>query len=99
MPANSSQWSGDSIYKLCPQIFTPIYTIHALVNNENLSCVFALLPSKIEIVYEQFFTTVCNDVTKGFIPMQRYNGMQQYNNGIDTDGFLVYFDTAAINAI
>ena len=99
MLANSSQWSGDGIYKLCPQIFTPIYTIHALVNNENLSCVFALLPSKIEIVYEQFFTTVCNDVTKGFIPMQRYNGMQQYNNGIDTDGFLVYFDTAAINAI
>ena len=43
------------------------------------------MPSKTEIVYEQFFTTVCNPVRS--------------NNGNDPDGFLVDFETAAINSI
>ena len=86
MLACSSQWFGDGTFKLCPQqIFSQIYTIHALVNGEVLPCAFALLPSKIEIVYEQFFTPVCNSVIN--------------NNGNDPDGFLVNFETAAINAI
>ena len=85
MLANPSQWFGDDTFKLCPQIFSQICTIHALVNHEVLSCVFALLPSKTEIVYEQFFKTVCNAVRN--------------NNGNDPDGFLADFETAAINAI
>ena len=85
MLASSSQWFGGGTFKICPQIFSQIYTIHVLVNGEVLPCVFALLPSKIEIVYEQFFTPVCNAVRN--------------NNGNDPDGFLVKFETAAINAI
>ena len=85
MLANSCQWFGDGTFKLCAQIFSQIYTIHALVNHEVLPCVFTLLPSKTEIVYEQFFTTVCNAVRN--------------KNGNDPDGFLVDFETAAINAI
>ena len=85
MLANSSQWFGDGTFKLCPQIFPQIYTTHTLVTHEVLPCVFALLPSKAEIVYEQLFTTVCNAVRN--------------NNGNDPDGFLVDFETAAINAI
>ena len=84
MLANSSQWFGDGTFKLCPQIF-PSDITHALVNHEVLPFVFALLPSKAEIVYEQLFTTVCNAVRN--------------NNGNDPDGFLVDFETAAINAI
>ena len=85
MLANSSQWFGDGVFKLCPQMFSQIYTIHALVSHEVLPCVFALLPSKAEIVYWQFFTTVCNAVRN--------------SNGNDPDEFLVDFETAAINAI
>ena len=85
MLANSSQWFGDDTFKLCPQIFSQIYTIHALVNHEVLPCVFALLPPKTEIVYEQFFTKVCNALRN--------------NNGNEPDGFLVDFETVAINAI
>ena len=85
MLANSSQWFGDGTFKLWPQIFSQIYTIDALVNHEVLPCVFGLLPSKAEIVYEKFFTTVCNTVRN--------------NNGNDPEGFLVDFETAAINAI
>ena len=36
MLANSSQWFGDGTFKLCPQIFSQIYTIRALVNHEVL---------------------------------------------------------------
>ena len=85
MLANSSQWFVDGTFRLCPQIFSQIHTIHALVNPEVLPCVFARLPSKAEMVYEQFFTTVCNAVRN--------------NNGNDPDGFLVDCETVAINAI
>ena len=54
MLVNCSQWFSDGSFKLCPQIFSKIYTIHALVNHEVFPCVFSLLPSKTEIVYEQF---------------------------------------------
>ena len=47
-------------------------------------CVFAILPSKAEIV-DELFTMVCNAVRN--------------NNGNDADGFLVDFETAAIHAI
>ena len=56
--ANSSQWFGDGTFKLCPQIFYQINTIHPLINHEVLPCVFALLPSNTKIVYEYFFATV-----------------------------------------
>ena len=79
------QWFSDHTLKLCPQIFSQRYTIHALVNHEVVPCVFIFLSSKTEIVYEQFFTTVCNAVRN--------------NNGNGPDGFLVDFETAAINAI
>ena len=39
--ANSSQCFGDSIFKLCPQIFSQIYTIHVLVNCDVSPCVNA----------------------------------------------------------
>ena len=46
---------------------------------------FALLPSKAEIVHKQFFTAVRHAVRN--------------NDGNDPDGFLVDFETAAINGI
>ena len=85
MLADPSQWFGDGTFKPYPQVFSQIYTIHALVNHDFLPCVFAHLPSIAEIVYEQYFTTVCNAVRN--------------NNGNDPDGLLVDFETAAINAI
>ena len=85
MLADPSQWFGDGTFKPYPQAFSQIYTIHALVNHDLLPCVFAHLPFKAEIVYEQYFTTVCNAVRN--------------NNGNDPDGLFVDFQTAAINAI
>ena len=85
MLADPSQWFGDGTFKPYPQVFSQIYTIHALVNHDFLPCVFAHLPSIAEIVYEQYFTTVCNAVRN--------------NNGNDPDGLLVDFETAEINAI
>ena len=79
-------WFGDGTFKICPEIFFQIYTIHhALSNNEVLPCGFGILPSKTEVIYTSFFTTILN-------PVRRIN-----SNG--NDGFLVEFELAAINAI
>ena len=54
MLANSPQWFGDGTFKLCPEIYFQIYTVHALSNNDVLPCVFGLLPSKTEVIYTDF---------------------------------------------
>ena len=85
MLANSPQWFSDGTFKLCPEIFFQIYTLHALSNNEVLPCVFALLPSKTEATYTNFLMTILNAV-------------RRINNN-DPHGFLVDFELAAINSI
>ena len=47
--SNDSHWFMDGMFKLCPEIFYQIYTIHALNNNQVFPCVFALLPNKNEV--------------------------------------------------
>ena len=60
--ATSEHWFMDGTFKLCPEIFYQIYTIHALINNQIFPCVFGLLPSKTENIYNRFFTEICNAV-------------------------------------
>ena len=73
------------VWWLCLQKLPSNICKSFLVNHEVLPCVFALLPSKAEIVHKQFFTAVRHAVRN--------------NNGNDPDGFLVDFETAAINGI
>ena len=49
---NNSYWFIDGTFKLCPERFYQIYTIHAL-NNNPIFHVFALLPNKNEETYKQ----------------------------------------------
>ena len=60
--ADYDHWFMDGTFKLCPQIFFQIYSIHALVNNQTLPCVFGLLPNKTENTYNRFFEEVRNAV-------------------------------------
>ena len=60
--ADYDHWFMDGTSKLCPQIFFQIYSIHALVNNQTLPCVFGLLPNKTENTYNRFFEEVRNAV-------------------------------------
>ena len=49
---NNSHWFMDETFKLCPEIFYQIYTIHALNNNQVSPCAFALYLTKMK-----FYTT------------------------------------------
>ena len=44
-------WFGDGTFKVCPQIFFQIYTIHTQINERILSCIYPLLPNKTEDIY------------------------------------------------
>lgn len=79
----NEHWFMDGTFKLCPEIFYQIYTIHALINNQVFPCVFGLLPSKQENIYNRFLTEVCNAVR---------------NVGNEPADILVDFEKAAINA-
>ena len=62
--SNNSHWFMDGTFKLCPEIFYQIYTIHALNNNQVFPCVFALLPNKNEDTYNRLFREVRNAVIR-----------------------------------
>ena len=50
----SQHWYADGTFKVCPQVFFQVYTIHAQVNGQVLPCVFSLLPNKVERTYDYF---------------------------------------------
>ena len=60
--ARNEHWFMDGTFKLCPQIFYQIYTIHALINNQIFPYLSALLPNKKENIYTRLSTEVCNAV-------------------------------------
>ena len=44
--SQSQSWFGDGTFKVCPQIFFQICTIHAQINGRVLPCIYTLLPKK-----------------------------------------------------
>ena len=56
--SQSQNWFGDGTFKVCPQIFFQIYTIHAQINGRILPCIYALLPNKTEETYTRLFREV-----------------------------------------
>ena len=53
--SNNSHWFMGGTFKLCPEIFYQIYTIHALNNYQVFPSVFELLPDKNEDTYNRLF--------------------------------------------
>lgn len=51
----SSHWFVDGTFKVVPQIFFQIYSVHALVADNVIPCVFALLPNKSQRSYDRFW--------------------------------------------
>ena len=58
--SNSDHWFYDGTFKVCPEIFYQIYTIHALVNGRVLPYLFALLPNKNQHAYQIFIREMSN---------------------------------------
>lgn len=82
--AENPHWFMDGTFKVCPEIFFQVYTVHCLLNNQTFPCVFALLPNKTEESYNRFLSEVLNAVR---------------NVGNEPDDILVDFERAALNAI
>jgi hypothetical protein len=56
--AGSDNWFCDGTFKVCPDVFYQLYTIHALVNGRVFPCVYGLLPNKTQNTYSRFFNEV-----------------------------------------
>ena len=82
--ATNPHWFMDGNFKVCPEIFFQIYTIHVLINHQVFSCVFALLPSKTEATCNCSLTEVLKAVK---------------NIGNEPEHIVVDFERAAMNAI
>lgn len=56
----SEHWYGDGTFKVCPEIYYQLYTLHAQRNGSIFPCIFALLPNKTEVTYRRFFEQIFN---------------------------------------
>jgi len=55
---NSEDWFGDGTFKVCPEVFFQVYTVHAKIAERVLPCIYALLPNKQEVTYRQLFNRI-----------------------------------------
>lgn len=49
---NSTDWFGDGTFKVVPELFYQLYTIHCLTSKRIIPCVYALLPNKQRATYQ-----------------------------------------------
>ena len=47
----ANDWFCDGTFKVVPTVFFQLFTIHALINNHMIPCVYALLPNKQSATY------------------------------------------------
>ena len=53
--ADSERWYADGTFRISPEIFFQLYTIHGQRDGRILPCVFSLLPNKNENTYKRLF--------------------------------------------
>ena len=55
---DSEHWMCDGTFKVSPNLFYQVYTVHALIRNNVLPCVFVLLPNKQHVTYSRMWTEI-----------------------------------------
>ena len=58
----SEDWYADGIFKVCPEIFYQLYTIHGQQNGQIFPVVFCLLPNKTQATYRRMLQQVFDRV-------------------------------------
>ena len=56
--SSSDHWFMDGTFKIAPELFFQLYTVHVLHNCSTVACVYALLPRKEEATYEELFREI-----------------------------------------
>ncbi|XP_076820927.1 uncharacterized protein LOC143466174 [Clavelina lepadiformis] len=55
---DSEHWMCDGTFKVSPSLFYQVYTVHAMIRNNVLPCIFVLLPNKQQVTYSQMWTEI-----------------------------------------
>ena len=63
----SAHWFCDGTFKVVPEIFYQLYTVHAKVGTNIFPCLYALLPNKTQVTYDRLFHEIMN-ITNGTSP-------------------------------
>ena len=80
---DSKRWYADGTFRVCPEIFFQLYTIHDQRDGRIFPCVFSLLPNKNENTYNRLFE-------------QLFQLVNNLGNG--ANDVLVHFERSAISA-
>ena len=58
--AQSDHWFADGTFKSAPQLFTQVYTIHALKYHTVIPTIYAVMPNKTQFSYNRLFSALKN---------------------------------------
>lgn len=58
--AQSRRWYVDGTFSVVPIIFDQLYVIRAPLGDSSVSCVYALLPGRTQLLYEEMFRAIQN---------------------------------------
>lgn len=64
---NNENWFVDGTFSVAPNIFTQLFTIHALINNKVVPLIYVLMPSKREDIYFKNFSQL-KEIESGLNP-------------------------------
>ena len=91
--AESENWYADGTFKVSPELFFQLYTIHGQQPGSIFPCVFGLLPNKTEVTYTRFFREVFGQinepaVTDILVDFERraINAIRNANQDIEVKG-------------
>ena len=91
--SQSGHWYADGTFKVCPELFFQLYTVHGQCYGRIFPCVYALLPNKPEATYTRFFRELFNRInnqnpTDVLVDFERgaINAIQAINNQVDVKG-------------
>jgi len=56
--AQSPNWFMDGTFAIVPELFFQLYTVHALIGGDVISCLYFLLPNKTTETYERVFMEI-----------------------------------------
>lgn len=70
-------WFADGTFKVSPEIFYQLFTLHVLVQDTVIPCVYALLPNKTAATYTRFWNALCESSGKTFQPQSILTDFEQ----------------------
>lgn len=65
---DSKHWMCDCTFKVAPSLFYQVFTVHTLIRNNLLPCIFVLMPNKQQVTYSEMWTAI-KSMNSGLAPI------------------------------